>query len=231
MGKKNMKIFYTKKSFKISKSPKIINGTDIGYNLSELKKLSIEELKNILNLIYIYFTQKSRQKNKNSQFKILYQRVKKELKERIKEDEKMINQNKNCFITPIEKMNFPNFINDKPIYMKINSSKQSSSNIFGINNQNSLREKINRMELEKQLLLYEIYTIKSKIIEYNIEEEKINIQNNFNNNNLNNIENNIFSTFPIKKQDFDLESEMDIFLNSEANSKIKIKGKKERINE
>ena len=48
---------------------------------------------------------------------------------------------------------------------------------------------------------------------------------------MNNIENNIFSTFPIKKQDFDLESEMDIFLNSEANSKIKIKGKKERINE
>ena len=74
----------TKLNFKLEKTiiPKLINGTNVGFDVSELKKTSTIELKNLLNLITMYFTNKKRQKIYNSNYKTLYLRVKQELKDR-----------------------------------------------------------------------------------------------------------------------------------------------------
>jgi hypothetical protein len=70
------------KKIKNVKLPKLVKGTNVGYEISEIKNTSTQDLKNILNLITNYFNKKTRQKTHNSNFKNLYLRIKKELKER-----------------------------------------------------------------------------------------------------------------------------------------------------
>ena len=80
-------------------------------------------MRNILDIIYFYFTKRSRQKTKNSNFRNLYIRIKHELNEREKTE--------NCrkvkfsiseindeikfdnFQTQLEEVTIPNFLNDQ----------------------------------------------------------------------------------------------------------------------
>ena len=49
------------KKIKNVKLPKLVKGTNVGYEISEIKNTSTQDLKNILNLITNYFNKKTRQ--------------------------------------------------------------------------------------------------------------------------------------------------------------------------
>ena len=170
----------------IKKEIELIKGTNVGYDISELKNTSSSDLRNILNIIYIYFTERSRQKTKNSNYKNLYIRIKKELKEREKTENcrkikfsiSDFNDeiNFNFKQTQLEEINIPNFLNDN---IKIMSSTNNTSpSISTISyDEDLIKEEIEKLKQEKINLMYEMYILKKK---YEKEEEK-GIENDFNN--------------------------------------------------
>ena len=193
------------KKCKIKKVPKLVKGTDIGYEISEIKTLPISDLKNILEEIEFYFNKNTRQKLHNINFKNLYFRIKNELKERrIKSSEnKNISPNKLKEITSINEITIPDFFNDKSIII---SSNNTSFYLDSSYEESSLKEEIKKLKQKKETLLFEV-----KILKKN-EEEKYNI-----NNNNDYYDDFLFNCSPIKSQDFDLEND---FINNEKNRNL-----------
>ena len=134
MGKKSNIIY--KKLFGIRKQPQLIKGSNVGYEITELKKTSTKELKTILNLIILYFTGKTHQKIQNLNFKKLYLRIKNELELREKKENKfkvkfqIEKEKKKIKLTQIEEVIIPNFFNDKPLIQNINSNNIITYNSF-----------------------------------------------------------------------------------------------------
>ncbi len=194
------------KKFKIKKVPKLVKGTDIGYEIAEIKSLPINDLKNILEEIEFYFNKNTRQKHHNINFKNLYFRIKNELKERrIKcSENKNISPNKLKEITSINEITIPDFFNDKSIII---SSNNTTFYLDSSYEESSLKEEIKKLKQEKETLLFEV-----KILKKN-EKEKYNI-----NNNNDYYDDFLFNCSPIKSQDFDLEN--DIFINNEKNRNL-----------
>ncbi len=171
----------------IKKEIELIKGTNVGYDISELKNTSSSDLRNILNIIYIYFTERSRQKRKNSNYKNLYIRIKNELKEREKTENcrkirfsiSDLNDeiNFNFKQTQIEDINIPNFLNDN---IKIMSSTNNTSpSISTISyDEELIKEEIEKLKQQKMNLKYEMYILKKK---YEKKEEEKGINNDFNN--------------------------------------------------
>ena len=121
-------------------------------------------------VIYMYFTKRSRQKMKNSNFRNLYIRIKNELNQRQKtENCRKIRFSINDFDddiqfdikqTPIEEVNVPNFLNDQkniPLPSNSNNSNTLSSTTI---DEDSIKEEIERLKKEKIALLYEMYVLK-----------------------------------------------------------------------
>jgi hypothetical protein len=147
----------------------LIKGSNVGYDLTEIKNVPTPDLKNILNLIYTYFTKRSRQKTKNSNFRDLYLRVKKELKEReapIFKPEPLPVYHPPEKPTSIYEVFIPEFFNDKKYI-------NNSDILRIINEEEHLREEIENLKKEKMALMCEIIN-----------------QNNSNIGNINNIINN-----------------------------------------
>ena len=165
----------------------------------------------MLNLIFLYFTKKTRQKTHNSNFKNLFLRIQKELKTREKEYEKnedeIIKESQNIKqkekkntkkenkkkITQIEEVNIPNFFNDKSNFP---ISKINTNNFINCNSsislstasceEETLRDEIERLKQEKYDLMNEMTLYKKNL--YNnkeIEPEIINIFSYTKNNDLN----------------------------------------------
>ena len=185
----------------------------MGYNISEIKNTSTLELKNMLNLIYSYFTKRSRQKTKNSNFKILYDRIKKELKEREKDTNKINSNFKSPSFhykqivksTPIENINIPDFFNDKQFrnnsFFKYSFNSYSSENF----DKEYLREEFEKIKQKNVSLLYEMYAISSL---KEIQKE----QND-------RFEYNLYSQFTMNKnRDFNLDIVPKLYDYSENNS-------------
>ena len=140
--------------------PKLINGTNVGFDASELKKTSTIELKNILKLIIMYFNNKKRQKIYNSKYKTLFQRVKQELKDReesFKKNNNMILKKITIKKTSIEELKIPEFFNDRFQFISYSNNINSFIlNFFEFN----LKKEIEKLKIEKETLLNEIYNIK-----------------------------------------------------------------------
>ena len=193
------------KKCKIKKVPKLVKGTDVGYEKSEIKTLPINDLKNILEEIEFYFNKNTRQKLHNINFKNLYFIIKNKLKERkIKFSEnKNISPNKLKEITSINEITIPDFFNDKSTII---SSNNTSFYLNSSYEESSLKEEIKKLKQEKETLLFEV-----KILKKN-EEEKCGI-----NNNNDYYDDFLFNCSPIKSQDFDLEND---FINNEKNRNL-----------
>ena len=124
----------------------------------------------MLDVIYMYFTKRSRQKAKNSNFRNLYIRIKNELNNRQKtENCRKIRFSISDFDddinfdikqTPIEEVNVPNFLNDqKNISLPTisnNSNTLSSTTI----DEDSIKEEIERLKKQKISLSYEMYVLR-----------------------------------------------------------------------
>ena len=121
-------------------------------------------------VIYMYFTKRSRQKMKNSNFRNLYIRIKNELNQRQKtENCRKIRFSINDFDddiqfdikqTQIEEVNVPNFLNDQkniPLPSNSNNSNTLSSTTI---DEDSIKEEIERLKKQKFALLYEMYILK-----------------------------------------------------------------------
>jgi hypothetical protein len=129
---------------------------------------------------------KTRQKNKNVNFKILYDRIKNELKEReiFRKYKKyrlpVFNITK---FTSIDEVNVPSFFNDKNKIIEKNQKNSISTNFSSPSisvksfEEDNLKEEIEKLKQEKINLMYEMYILKKK---YEKEEEK-GIENDFNN--------------------------------------------------
>ena len=186
----------------------------MGYNISEIKNTSTLELKNMLNLIYSYFTKRSRQKTKNSNFKNLYYRIKKELIER--ESKNDINKKNSKFkipsfnytqiikSTPIENIKIPDFFNDKQ-FRKNYFIKYPYNSFYTENfDEEYLREEFEKIKQKNVALLYEMYAISSS---NEIQKE----QNN-------RFEYNLYSQFNINRnKDFNFDILSKLYENSENN--------------
>ena len=227
----------------LKKKPQLIKGSNVGYELYELQNTSTSDLKIMLDVIYMYFTKRSRQKAKNSNFRNLYIRIKNELNNRQKtENCRKIRFSISDFDddinfdikqTPIEEVNVPNFLNDqKNISLPTisnNSNTLSSTTI----DEDSIKEEIERLKKEKIALLYEMYVLKrtyclnenkkeeekEKEIDNKIENEKEKekgIENDYNN---------IFC--PNKHLELNFDIEPNLFINSENNSVYNQKEKDE----
>jgi hypothetical protein len=126
------------------KHPQLVKGSSVGYDILELKKTSTSELKNILNIIFLYFTKKTRQKTQNSNFKNLYIRIKRELQLREKDENLtkikfQVEEFKRKIIvkqTQIEEIIIPDFFNDKK-QIQI-SNNINSNNVINCNSSPSL---------------------------------------------------------------------------------------------
>ena len=169
----------------------------------------------MLNLIYSYFTKRSRQKTKNSNFKNLYYRIKKELIER--ESKNDINKKNSKFkipsfnytqiikSTPIENIKIPDFFNDKQF--RKNSFIKYPYNSFSTENfdEEYLREEFEKIKQKNVSLLYEMYAISSL---KEIQKE----QND-------RFEYNLYSQFTMNKnRDFNLDIVPKLYDYSENNS-------------
>ena len=155
----------------------LIKGSNVGYDLTEIKNVPTPDLKNILNLIYSYFTKRSRQKTKNSNFRDLYLRVKKELKEReapIFKPEPLPVYHPPEKPTSIYEVYIPEFFNDKKFI-------NNSDILKIINEEEKLREEIENLKKEKMALMCEMIN-KNNCNSGNV----TNIINNNNNYNFNN---------------------------------------------
>ena len=210
------------KKIKNVKSPKLVKGTNVGYEISEIKTTSTQDLKNILNVISNYFNKKTRQKTHNSNFKNLYLRIKKELKERkdneiklkkITLDKKIVQEES----LSLDEIKVPDFLNDKSVNISSNSSSLFLDSSL---EENFLKDEIERLKHEKEECIYQINTFNQKYKERKLEEKKEideskNIENEEENNYKSkfiNYDDNIFMNFsPIKYQDFDTEIDMNIF--------------------
>ena len=199
----------------------------------------------MLDVIYMYFTKRSRQKAKNSNFRNLYIRIKNELNNRQKTencrkirfsisdfDDDIHFDNKQ---TPIEEVNVPNFLNDQkqfPLPTISNNSNTLSSTTI---DEDSIKEEIERLKKEKIVLLYEMYILKrtyclnenkkeeEKEKEMEKEENKKEKENKVENEKekekeklIENDYNNIFCPNKIFDLNFDIEP--NLFINSENNS-------------
>ena len=197
------------------------------------------------DVIYMYFTKRSRQKAKNSNFRNLYIRIKNELNNRQKTencrkirfsisdfDDDIHFDNKQ---TPIEEVNVPNFLNDQkqfPLPTISNNSNTLSSTTI---DEDSIKEEIERLKKEKIVLLYEMYILKrtyclnenkkeeEKEKEMEKEENKKEKENKVENEKekekeklIENDYNNIFCPNKIFDLNFDIEP--NLFINSENNS-------------
>ncbi len=187
-------------------------------------------------VIYMYFTKRSRQKMKNSNFRNLYIRIKNELNQRQKtENCRKIRFSINDFDddiqfdikqTQIEEVNVPNFLNDQkniPLPSNSNNSNTLSSTTI---DEDSIKEEIERLKKQKIALLYEMYVLrrtyclneKIKDEEEKEKEKEIKIENEKEKEKEKGIENdynNIFCSNKIFDLNFDIEP--NLFINSENN--------------
>jgi len=209
------------KKIKNIKIPKLVKGTNVGFEISEIKTTSIKDLKNILNVIVNYFNKKTRQKTHNSNFKNLYLRIKTELKERKNNEIKIekLNQNKQMFQEEslnLDEIKIPDFLNDKSVFISSNSSTLILDSSF---EEIYLKDEIERIKHEKEELISQLniytqnyneekYKKKEKDENKEIENEK---ENNFISNTINNEDNFFINFSPIKYQDFDIKTDMNIF--------------------
>ena len=229
----------------LKKKPQLIKGSNVGYELYELQNTSTSDLKIMSDVIYMYFTKRSRQKAKNSNFRNLYIRIKNELNNRQKtENCRKIRFSISDFDddihfdikqTPIEEVNVPNFLNDQkqfPLPTISNNSNTLSSTTI---DEDSIKEEIERLKKEKIALLYEMYVLKrtyclnenkkeeEKEKEMEKEENKKEKENKVENEKekekeklIENDYNNIFCPNKIFDLNFDIEP--NLFINSENNS-------------
>ena len=235
MGKKSKKFKITK-NIALKKKPQLIKGSNVGYELSEIQNTSTSDLKTMSEVIYMYFTKRSRQKIKNSNFRNLYIRIKNELNERQKtENCRKIRFSINDFDddiefdikqTQIEEVNIPNFLNDQkniPLPTNSNNSNTLSSTTI---DEDSIKEEIERLKKQKIALLYEMYVLrrtyslneKIKDEEEKEKEKEIKIENEKEKEKEKGIENdynNIFCSNKIFDLNFDIEP--NLFINSENN--------------
>ena len=191
-------------------------------------------------VIYMYFTKRSRQKKKNSNFRNLYIRIKNELNQRQNtENCRKIRFSINDFDddiqfdikqTQIEEVNVPNFLNDQkniPLPSNSNNSNTLSSTTI---DEDSIKEEIERLKKQKFALLYEMYVLqkthclnenkkeeeeKEKEKEIKIENEKEKLKEKEKEKVIENDYNNIFCANKIFDLNFDIEP--NLFINSENN--------------
>jgi len=173
-----------------------MKGSNVGYDNLEIKKSSTEELKNILNSIIVYYTCKTRQKIQNSNFTLLYKRIKNELKRR--EDQEKINSLSHLFNNyqpiPMKELKIPDFFNDKLVKAEKSTTCSTTTNSY-LNNIN-LEDNEQKNNIDRKY--FEDYYLNN--IENNNQKITENQDNNFffsNNNNLmENISNNSMYIIP-----------------------------------
>jgi hypothetical protein len=212
------------------KLPQLVKGSNVGYDLSELKNTPTSELKNMLKTIYLYFTMKTRQKTQNVNFKSLYVRIKEELREReIFKKYKKIKLpvfNLNKPLTPIEQIDIPDFLNDKKNRIIEKTHKNSISTNFSSTSisdksfeEDNLKEQIELLKNER-IILYEMLNRKNK---YNNSSNEIKEEEKF--------DFNFFSKFNMNKvPDFNLNMERNLLvIHSENNSVCNDKIDKEKL--
>ena len=242
MGKKSKKFKITK-NIALKKIPQLIKGSNVGYELTELKNTSTSDLKTMSEVIYMYFTKRSRQKMKNSNFRNLYIRIRNELNQRQKtENCRKIRFSINDFDddiefdikqTQIEEINIPNFLNDQkniPLPPNSNNSNTLSSTTI---DEDSIKEEIERLKKQKIALLYEMYVLrKTNCLNENIKEEEKEREKEIKKENekekekgIENDFNNIFCVNKNFEVNFDIEP--NLFINSEINSVCNEKEKEE----
>ena len=231
MGKKsNSKIIINIIYIGEKKQPQLVKGSNVGYDLSELKNTPTSELKNMLKTIYLYFTMKTRQKTQNVNFKSLYVRIKEELREReIFKKYKKIKLpvfNLNKPLTPIEQIDIPDFLNDKKNRIIEKTHKNSISTNFSSTSisdksfeEDNLKEQIELLKNER-IILYEMLNRKNK---YNNSSNEIKEEEKF--------DFNFFSKFNMNKvPDFNLNMERNLLvIHSENNSVCNDKIDKEKL--
>lgn len=125
-----------------------IKGTDVGFDSIELKSTSTAELNMIRKSINLYLISK-KQKKRNSNFKDLYNRIGKELKERHNNPNKT-----NLILKEINDLVFPSFLQDKKKATNLNKEINKK-----INAQNQLNGRI--LFKFKKLILVRVYLIKN----------------------------------------------------------------------
>ena len=216
MGKKsNSKIIINIIYIGEKKQPQLVKGSNVGYDLSELKNTPTSELKNMLKTIYLYFTMKTRQKTQN---------VREILKKYKKIKLPVFNFNKP--LTPIEQINFPDFLNDKNKIIFEKTHKNSISTNFSSPSisdksfeEDNLKEQIELLKNER-IILYEMLNRKNK---YNNSSNEIKEEEKF--------DLNFFSKFNMNKvPDFNLNMERNLLvIHSENNSVCNDKMDKEKL--
>jgi len=177
-----------------------MKGSNVGYDIYEIKKSTTEELKNILNSIIVYYTCKTRQKIQNSNFTLLYKRIKNELKRR--ENQEKINSLNLLFNNyqpiPINELKIPDFFNDKIVKPEKSTTCSTTTNSYS--NATNLEENEQKNNIENN---------NQKITE--------NQDNNFffsnNNNVMENVSNNSMYILPNEVSSINDINEEDLFIH------------------
>ena len=201
----------------------------------------------MLNLIFLYFTKKTRQKTHNSNFKNLFLRIQKELKTREKEYEKkedeIIKENQNIKqkekkneinfkiekkntkkenkkkITQIEEVNIPNFFNDKSNFP---ISKINTNNFINCNSSISL----STASCEEETLRDEIERLKQE--KYDLMNEMTLYKKNLYNNK--EIEPEIINIFSYtKNNDLNFDFYPNLFINLDNNHNLYYENDKDKV--
>ena len=195
----------------------------------------------------MYFTKRSRQKTKNSNFRNLYKRINEELKERQKtESYRKIRFSINDLDddihfdikqTQIEEVIIPDFLNDHkniPLHSNGNVSPSLSTTSF---DEDTIREEIQRLKQQKFALLYEMHILKrnSFFIQNKKKEEKEKDKDKDKDKEKDKdkdkdkiIENDYSNVFCYNKNvDMNFDIEPNLFINSENNSDCTEKDKDE----
>ena len=144
-----------------------MKGSNVGYDIYEIKKSTTEELKNILNSIIVYYTCKTRQKIQNSNFTLLYKRIKNELKRR--ENQEKINSLNLLFNNyqpiPMNELKIPDFFNDKIVKPEKSTTCSTTTNSYS--NATNLEENEQKNNIERKYFEdYYLNNIENKIITF-----------------------------------------------------------------
>ena len=201
----------------------------------------------MLNLIFLYFTKKTRQKTHNSNFKNLFLRIQKELKTREKEYEKnedeIIKESQNIKqkekkneinfkiekkntkkenkkkITQIEEVNIPNFFNDKSNFP---ISKINTNNFINCNSSISL----STASCEEETLRDEIERLKQE--KYDLMNEMTLYKKNLYNNK--EIEPEIINISSYtKNNDLNFDFDPNLFINLDNNHNLYYENDKDKV--
>ena len=166
----------------------------MGYSFEEIKKTPTEDLTAILDSIRLYFSDNHKQKRKNSKFKFLYYRIKREIFNRKHDEKKKLKKKKHK--KKKKSSNFsleiPDFFNDIPYFnpvtfpnwKKLGSESDSNNNEELLTNDNTLSNLYSNLQNNMQITSFSNFTVDTinfgQLLnyysnEYELNEENINL--------------------------------------------------------